>query len=124
MPSASERGNRLRSTSMAGKKVVIAGATGLVGNAALRHFSRTGGCDVVALSRRKPRDLYGAPHVSIDLTDPARCTQAAAAFKDTTHLVYAALYEAPSLIDGWRDPNQIHTNDLMLRNLMAALEPV
>ena len=37
---------------MADKKVVVAGATGLVGNAALRHFSRAGGCDVVALSRR------------------------------------------------------------------------
>ena len=42
----------------------------------------------------------------------------------TTHLVYAALYEEPQLVDGWRDPNQIDTNDRMLRNLMAALEPV
>ena len=99
---------------MTGKKVVIAGATGLVGNAALRHFSRVGGCDVVALSRRKPRDLHGARHVSIDLTDVAKCTQAAIALKDTTHLVYAALYEAPNLVDGWRDPDQIRTNDLML----------
>ena len=109
---------------MADKKVVIAGATGLVGNAALRHFGRAGGCEVVALSRRKPRELYGARHVSIDLTDPAQCTQAATALQDTTHLVYAALYEAPNLVDGWRDPDQIRTNDLMLRNLMAALEPV
>jgi nucleoside-diphosphate-sugar epimerase len=109
---------------MADKKVVIAGATGLVGNAALRHFGRAGGCDVVALSRRKPHELYGARHVSIDLTDPAQCTQAATALQNTTHLVYAALYEAPSLVDGWRDPDQIRTNDLMLRNLMAALEPV
>ena len=44
--------------------------------------------------------------------------------QNTTHLVYAALYEAPNLVDGWRDPDQIRTNDLMLRNLMAALEPV
>jgi nucleoside-diphosphate-sugar epimerase len=109
---------------MADKKVVIAGATGLVGNAALRHFGGAGGCDIVALSRRKPRELHGARHVSIDLTDPAQCTQAATALKDTTHLVYAALYEAPNLIDGWRDPDQIRTNDSMLRNLMAALEPV
>ncbi len=109
---------------MADKKVVIAGATGLVGNAALRHFGRAGGCEIVALSRRKPRELHGARHVSIDLTDPAQCTQAATALQNTTHLVYAALYEAPSLIDGWRDPDQIRTNDAMLRNLMAALEPV
>src|SRR6476619_3241242 len=109
---------------MADKKVVIAGATGLVGNAALRHFGGAGGCEIVALSRRKPRELHGARHVSIDLTDPAQCTQAATALQNTTHLVYAALYEAPSLVDGWRDPEQIRTNDAMLRNLMAALEPV
>ena len=30
---------------------------------------------------------------------------------------------APNLIDGWRDQQQIDTNDRMLRNLMAALEP-
>lgn len=108
---------------MANKKVVVAGATGLVGNAALRHFHASGGCDVVALSRRKPRDLYGARHVPVDLTDAAQCVRAAAELQGATHLVYAALYEAPNLIDGWRDPNQIRTNDLMLRNLMAALEP-
>ena len=109
---------------MALRKIVVAGATGLVGNAALRHFGASDGCEVVALSRRKPRELYGARHVAIDLTDAAQCTRAAAELQGTTHLVYAALYETPNLIEGWRDPNQIRTNDLMLRHLMAALEPV
>jgi len=108
---------------MADKKVVVAGATGLVGNAALRHFGRVGGCQVVALSRRKPRELHGARHVQLDLTNAAQCLQAASDLRGATHLVYAALYEGPNLVDGWRDPNQISTNDLMLRNLMAALEP-
>jgi nucleoside-diphosphate-sugar epimerase len=108
---------------MVRKKVVVAGATGLVGNAALRHFGASGGCDVVALSRRKPRDLFCARHVQIDLTDAAQCRSIAAELQGATHLVYAALYEAPNLVDGWRDPNQIRINDLMLRNLMAALEP-
>jgi nucleoside-diphosphate-sugar epimerase len=108
---------------MVHKKVVIAGATGLVGHAALRHFGASGGCEVVALSRRKPRDLYGARHVPIDLTDPAQCAAAAPPLQGATHLVYAALYEAPNLVDGWRDERQIRTNDLMLRNLMAVLEP-
>jgi len=63
---------------MTDKKVVVAGATGLVGNAALRHFGGAGGCDVVALARRKPRELYGARFVPIDLTDPAQCLRAAA----------------------------------------------
>src|ERR1700704_98675 len=108
---------------MADKKVVVAGATGLVGNAALRHFGGAGGCDVVALARRKPRELYGARFVPVDLADPAQCLRDAAQLQGATHLVYAALYEAPNLVDGWRDPGQIQTNDLMLRNLMAVLEP-
>jgi nucleoside-diphosphate-sugar epimerase len=108
---------------MANKKVVIAGATGLVGNAALRHFGNLEGCEVVALSRRKPRELYGAHHVAVDLTDAAQCSRAATDLRGTTHLIYAALYEEPNLVDGWRDDRQIKTNDLMLRNLMSALEP-
>jgi nucleoside-diphosphate-sugar epimerase len=107
---------------MAGKKVVVAGATGLVGNAALRHLSKVG-VEAIALSRRKPRELYGARHVPVDLTDPAQCTRAATDLQGATHLVYAALYEEPNLVDGWRDQHQIDTNDRMLRNLMAALEP-
>src|SRR5712671_4205291 len=108
---------------MAAKKVVVAGATGLVGSAALRHFGGTGKCEVVALSRRKPRELQGARYVQIDLTDPAQCARIASELNGATHLVYAALYEAPNLVDGWRDEHQIRTNDLMLRNLMAVLEP-
>src|SRR5258706_15621418 len=56
---------------MAEKKVVVAGATGLGGTAGLRHFGCTGKCEVGALSRRRPRDLHGAPYVQIDLTEPA-----------------------------------------------------
>jgi nucleoside-diphosphate-sugar epimerase len=108
---------------MAAKKVVVAGATGLVGSAALRHFGSTGKCEVVALSRRRPGNLHGARHVQIDLTDAAQCANAVSELRGATHLVYAALYEAPDLVDGWRDEGQIRTNDLMLRNLMGALEP-
>ena len=108
---------------MKNKKVVVAGATGLVGNAALRHFGSSGACEVVALSRRKPRDLHGATYVQADLTGAAQCARAAAQLSGATHLVYAALYETLSLVDGWRDERQIATNDRMLRNLMAVLEP-
>jgi hypothetical protein len=79
---------------------------------------------VVALSRRKPRDLYGARYVPADLTDPAQCARTAVQLQGATHLIYAALYEAPNLVEGWRDQSQIRTNDAMLRNLMAVLQPV
>jgi nucleoside-diphosphate-sugar epimerase len=108
---------------MAIRKVVVAGATGLVGGAALRHFGASGGCEVVALSRRRPRELHGARHVQADLTDRAQCAGLADELQGATHLVYAALYEAPNLVDGWRDDSQIRINDAMLRNLMAVLEP-
>jgi nucleoside-diphosphate-sugar epimerase len=106
------------------KKVVVAGATGLVGNAALRHFGATGAAEVIALARRRPRELYGARHVALDLTDAAQCQAVASELRGATHLIYAALYEEPNLVDGWRDQKQISINDHMLRNLMGALEPV
>jgi nucleoside-diphosphate-sugar epimerase len=109
---------------MANKKVVVAGATGLVGNAALRHFGGAGGAEVIALSRRRPRELHGARFVPLDLADAAQCARVAGELSGATHLVYAALYEKPDLLSGWRDESQIKTNDLMLRNLMAALVPV
>jgi nucleoside-diphosphate-sugar epimerase len=109
---------------MAMKKVAVAGATGLVGNAALRHFGASDDVEVLALSRRRPRELYGARHLALDLTDAEQCAARASELKGTTHLVYAALYEEPSLVDGWRDQRQITINDNMLRNLMGALEPV
>ena len=73
---------------MASKKVVVAGATGLVGSAALRHFGAAGGSEVVALSRRKPRQLYGARHVAVDLTDlsPVSARGRGAAGRDPSRL--------------------------------------
>src|SRR3954453_2942964 len=108
---------------MTPRKVIVAGATGLVGSAALRHFGTVGCWEVVALSRRRPRDLHGARHLQVDLTDSAQCAGLAAELQGATHLVYAALYETSNLVDGWRDQRQIRINDAMLRNLMAVLEP-
>ena len=104
------------------KKVVVAGATGLVGYAALKHFGRQAGVEVVALSRRRPDDTFGATWQSLDLSDAAACTAFAAAHGDATHLVYAALYERPGLVAGWREDEQIRINDQMLRNLLGPLE--
>ena len=42
------------------KKVLVAGATGLVGHAVLKHLAAEKGCEAVALSRRKPDETFGA----------------------------------------------------------------
>ncbi len=104
------------------KQVLIAGASGLVGYAAMRHFGADPDCDVIALSRRKPDDTHGARFLPLDLTDTAACEQLAASLSGVTHLVYAALYERPGLVAGWREREQIETNDRMLRNLLDPLE--
>src|SRR6201985_2297528 len=105
-----DRADRIRTGETMAKKVLVAGATGLVGNAALRHFGMTGGGEVIALARRKARELFGARHVALDLTDGAQCAAVSGELKGATHLIYAALHEEPNLVEGWRNPRQIKTN--------------
>ena len=93
------------------KQVLIAGASGLVGYAAMRCFGADPECDVIALSRRTPDVTHGARLLPLDLTDAAACEQLAASLPGVTHLVYAALYERPGLVAGWQEREQIETND-------------
>ncbi len=106
---------------MPNKTVLVAGATGLVGYAALKHFGAQPDVSVIALSRRQPHDLHGARFIPLDLTDAAATAEAMGAMTNVTHLVYAALFELPGLVEGWRNDEQIVTNDRMLRNLLEPL---
>src|SRR5207245_1546773 len=58
---------------MSRKKVLVAGASGLVGHAAVQHFASLPDWDVMGLSRRIPADVEGATLLSVDLTDAAAC---------------------------------------------------
>lgn len=107
---------------MSAKKVLVAGASGLVGQAAVRHFAARGDCEVVAVSRRPPLEDAGAEHVAADLLDAGQCREVFGALDDVTHLVYAAVHERPGLIDGWLEAEQIDANDRMLRNLLEPLD--
>src|SRR5271156_3330552 len=104
------------------KKILIAGASGLVGYAAVRHFASLPDWDVVAISRRIPTGVQGAEFISIDLTETITCKEVFGRMTDVTHLAYAALYEKADLIKGWRDREQMETNLAMLRNLFEPLE--
>jgi len=109
---------------MAERTVLVAGATGLVGLAAVEHFAALPGWQVLALSRRRPALPAGARHVAVDLTDAAACRDSLRAVEGITHVVFAALYEKPDLVAGWLDPEQMAVNETMLRNLLDAVEPV
>ena len=104
------------------KKILVAGATGLVGYAAMKHFATEADTEVIAVSRRRPEETFGARWLQLDLTDAAACAALAPEFTGITHLVYAALHERPGLVAGWQEEAQIRTNELMLKNLFEPLE--
>jgi nucleoside-diphosphate-sugar epimerase len=103
--------------------VLIVGASGLVGEAALEHFARTRDWSAIALSRRIPEPVANGNfrHVCVDLTDPSACREACSTLQAVTHVVYAALAEKPGLVAGWSDPQQMQINLGMLKNLLEPL---
>jgi len=103
------------------KTVLVAGASGLVGHAAIEHFLARPEWDVIGVSRRLPADLPGAELVSLDLSDAEACERAAGSFGDVTHVVYAALFELPGLFRGWLEDEQIQRNGAMCRNFFEPL---
>ncbi|WIX77300.1 NAD-dependent epimerase/dehydratase family protein [Amycolatopsis carbonis] len=100
--------------------VLVAGASGLVGAACVTAFAQAG-WDVLAVSRRAPETDEPFEHVPLDLTDAAAVAGVAGRFADVTHLVYTAVFEKPGLVRGWRDPDQMRTNERMLQALTGAL---
>ena len=105
--------------------VLVAGASGLVGAAAVDKFLADG-WDVIAVSRRRPEVDSDRPfrHLSIDLRDAAASRAAVAPLSDVTHVVYTAVYELPGLVPGWSERDQMDTNLAMLQNLMNPLTEV
>ena len=107
---------------MAKKKVLIAGASGLVGSAVVRYFAQLPEWEVIGVSRRTPEGVGNASFVSVDLTDQHQCAEVFGQMTDVTHLVYAAVNEKPGLVEGWKDREQMQLNLSMLANLFAPLE--
>ena len=104
------------------RNIAVVGASGVVGRALLQHLLDAGE-QSVGFSRRPPADLEQAPFIKLDLQDAEACARVAREhLSQTTHLVYAALYEKPGLIAGWREQDQMQTNLAMLQNLLSQLK--
>lgn len=102
---------------------LIVGATGVVGQACLRHFASLPGWSAIGVARRPITPPPGAQALQLDLEDSAACAAALAGRDDITHVVYAAVYEKPGgLVGGWRDEEQMRTNLAMLRNVIEPLD--
>jgi nucleoside-diphosphate-sugar epimerase len=104
------------------KKILIAGASGVVGASAVDSFLAAGD-EVIALSRRKPEVLSSKPfeHLAVDLRDAQASGWALSGLQGVTHVVYAALFEKPGLIPGWVETDQMDTNLAMLQNFLEPL---
>ena len=102
--------------------VLVVGASGLVGAAAVEKFL-SDGWEVIAVSRRVPEVESDRPfrHVAVDLRDEAACNEAFSGLAEVTHVVYTAVFEKPGLVPGWSERDQMETNLAMLRNLMEPL---
>jgi nucleoside-diphosphate-sugar epimerase len=103
-------------------KVLVTGASGLLGVAAIEKFLAAG-WDVVGVSRRKPALPSGRDFrfLSVDLRDEKAAHAAFERLTDITHIAYTALHEKPELVAGWSSKDQIDTNNAMLRNVV---EPI
>jgi nucleoside-diphosphate-sugar epimerase len=104
------------------KKVLVTGASGLLGVAAIEKFL-SAGWEVVGVSRRKPELPSGrdVQFLSVDLRDEKKARAAFEPLTDITHIAYTALHEKPELVAGWSSKEQIETNNAMLRNVVAPI---
>src|SRR5262249_13178311 len=116
-PSAMRRGGAKRT-------ILIAGASGLVGFAAAKHFARLPDWDVVAVSRRLPEGLDGVELISVDLLDTARCADVFAGMAPASIGDMAPPSEKPGLIVGWSERYHMETNLRMPENLFEPLRAV
>jgi nucleoside-diphosphate-sugar epimerase len=103
-------------------KVLVTGASGLLGVAAIEKFL-SAGWEVVGVSRRKPELPSGRDieFLSVDLRDKQAARLAFERLTDVTHIAYTALHEKPELVAGWSSKEQIETNNAMLHNVV---EPI
>ncbi|HEX3383312.1 MAG TPA: SDR family oxidoreductase [Paraburkholderia sp.] len=104
-------------------KVLVAGASGLIGVAAIEGFL-SAGWDVVGVSRRKPELPSGRDFefIPVDLRNESAAREALSSLDGVTHVAYAAIYEnANDLVSGWSNSDQIEINNAMLRNVIEPL---
>ncbi len=108
---------------MGNQRLLVVGARGVVGRAAINHFDSLGGWEILGLARRTPDFRSSARFISVDLRNTAACRAMLADVCDVSHILYCANYEKPNLVSGWTEPDHVEINAAMLRNLLDVVEP-
>jgi nucleoside-diphosphate-sugar epimerase len=103
-------------------RVLVVGATGLIGRAFLEHVMATApDLAVTGWARRQPDFPHTAQVLSVDVADPASCLRAVEESGPVTHLVYAAVTAASAQIDAWSSDGHRDHNTAMLSNVLDAV---
>jgi nucleoside-diphosphate-sugar epimerase len=93
---------------MAKKVALVAGASGVTGQALLEHFDGRDDWRVIGLASRLPEGTDPGRFVAMDLLDPDECARKANGLGDVTHVFFAAYREQPT------EAAQVVTNGAML----------
>jgi len=97
-------------------RVLVAGAQGVSGRAALEHWKAVPVTQVVGLSRRSAPYEAGVEQISVDLLDVADTRQKLSSIKDVTHIVFGAYVERTTPAEKTED------NVAILKNLLDIVE--
>lgn len=98
------------------RKIVVAGAQGVIGRAAAIRLAGRPDTEVVGLSRRREPDVPGVDLIAADLMNPHEARERLSGVRDVTHIVFAAYVEKDTAAD------RSTFNVGMLRNLLDVVE--
>ena len=97
-------------------RVLVAGAQGVSGRAALEHWRAVPSTQVVGLSRRAAPNEAGVEQISVDLLDIVDTRQKLSSLQDLTHVVFGAYVERATPSEKTED------NVAILKNLLDIIE--
>ena len=98
------------------RKVLVAGAQGVIGRAAATHLAARSDTQVLGLSRRTEPSVPNVEAVSVDLLEPKQVRERLGGIRDVTHIVFGAYIEKQTPTD------KSTVNVAILRNLLDVVE--
>ena len=96
-------------------KVLVVGATGIIGGAMMQHLAQKEEFSTVGVSRSGSRAASGEPTLAVDLLNPEDCQQKLGAFTDLDHVLFAAYQWQPDRAA------EVGPNRAMLANVVDAV---
>jgi nucleoside-diphosphate-sugar epimerase len=100
----------------ASRVALVAGATGVVGEALLKRLSRESGWAGIGLARRKPAQAAAGPFLEADLLDAETLRRSEAALARVTHVFFATRVAAADA------ETEARVNTVALDNLLDGLD--